>query len=297
MNLNTFSHLLHQYQVVAVDEYNEKPHRVYIARSETQITELSNVILIDLDRQEVYSPQMIGSYAKFMCPIRFINLNRDNIEEIQKQIEQLPDLTKINLSRIMDEKPEITDGGYRSFYDLNEYLFKDLTRKFQDQGSLDACDFFCIIIWKANRAKSKIANKLLKKFNSLEVASRTITSTLHNENMSDNERFKYLLDIGFRLPMLSAILTVLYPDRFTVYDYRICSHPEMAEFTKLEYMTKDSQLYWNLYQDYIAAVIENTPSWMTLRQKDQYLWGKSFALQVKSDIENNFKTLGKYDDK
>ncbi len=127
MNLNTFSHLFLQYQVVAVDEYNEKPHRVYIARSENQITELAKVILIDLDHQEVYFPQMIGSYAKFMCPIRLINPNRDNIEEIQKQIEQLSDLTKINLSRIMEEKPEI------SYEDIKQpNIMENTIRKYID---------------------------------------------------------------------------------------------------------------------------------------------------------------------
>ena len=30
-------------------------------------------------------------------------------------------------------------------------------------------------------------------------------------------------DWAFRLPMASAILTVLYPDSFTVYDIRVCS--------------------------------------------------------------------------
>ena len=289
MSLNTFSYLLNQYQVIAVDDYNQIPHRIYIAPSGNQVTELTKVILIDLDRHEVFAPQMIGSYAKFLCPVRLIDPNLDNIEEILKRIEKLPDLTKINLSRIMEEKPEIADYGYQSFYDLNEYLFKELNKKFKEHGSLDACDFFCIVIWKANRAKSTMARMLLRKFNSLEIASRSITSYLSNENLSDYDRFKYLLGMGFRLPMLSAILTVLYPERFLVYDYRICSNQEMVDFKKLSNGIKDTQSYWHQYQNYIASVIENTPSWMTLRQKDQYLWGKSFALQLKEDIECNFE--------
>lgn len=288
MNKNTFSFLLNEYHVVAVDEYNEKPHRIYIAQSTNAVNELTKVILIDFTNNEAFTPQMIGSYAKFMCPIRLIDPNRDNIEDIQKRIEELPDLTKINLSRIMEEKPEISDEGYLSFYSLDDYLFKDLNKKFQEKGSLDACDFFCIIIWKANRAKSTMAKMLLKKFNSLEDASRSITSYLSNRNLNDYDRFKYLLETGFRLPMLSAILTVLYPERFTIYDYRNCSHPEMTEFKKLDNGIKDTRSYWSLYQDYIAAVVENTPTWMTLRQKDQYLWGKSFAIQLKKDIECNF---------
>ena len=114
MSLNTFSYLLNQYQIVAVDDYNQIPHWIYIAPSGNQVTELTKVICIDLDRQVVFAPQMIGSYAKFMTPIRLIDPNLDNIEEIQKRIEELPDLTKINLSRIMEEKPEIRDEGSHS---------------------------------------------------------------------------------------------------------------------------------------------------------------------------------------
>ncbi len=33
-------------------------------------------------------------------------------------------------------------------------------------------------------------------------------------------------DWGFRLPMASAILTVLYPEEFTVYDVRVCNEVE-----------------------------------------------------------------------
>lgn len=178
--------------------------------------------------------------------------------------------------------------GYGSFYNMDEYLFQDLKDKFLKEGSLGAFDFFCIIVWKANRAKSRIAKNLLKKFNNLEDAARTITSSLRNENLADFDRFRYLLDLGFRLPMLSAILTVLYPSRFLVYDYRICSNPEMSEFENLANGISNTEVFWKQYKRYIQAVEENTPSGMTLRQKDQYLWGKSFAMQLKTDIENEF---------
>jgi hypothetical protein len=173
------------------------------------------------------------------------------------------------------------------FYDLHKYLIDDVSRKFQEFGSINAFDFFCIIIWKANRVKSKIAKKLLEKFISLEDAAKEITSELYKAN-SDLDRFKYLCRLkGLQLPMISAILTVLYPDRFLVYDYRICSHQEMNEFKNIS--KKDPLACWKRYQCYIEKAKGITPSKMTLRQKDQYLWGMSFASQLKSDITNNFK--------
>jgi hypothetical protein len=45
------------------------------------------------------------------------------------------------------------------------------------------------------------------------------------------DKLRYLLaDWGFRLPMATAILTVLYPEEFTVYDTRVCAL--LGEFTK-----------------------------------------------------------------
>ena len=52
---------------------------------------------------------------------------------------------------------------YLRYYDLETYLFEDVRRRFHAERSLSAFDFFSIVIWKANRAKSKIAHRLLSK--------------------------------------------------------------------------------------------------------------------------------------
>ena len=113
---------------------------------------------------------------------------------------------------------------HSKYYDLEHYLFQDVTKRFNDNGFIEAFDFFCIIIWKANRAKSKIAKKLIEvsKSEDLDIICKNLTSQIYNSK-SKKERLKILLDDWkFRLPMASAILTVLYPDLFTVYDYRVC---------------------------------------------------------------------------
>ena len=51
---------------------------------------------------------------------------------------------------------------YIELYHLEEYLFKTVNARFKNDKKINAYDFFCIIIWKANRAKSKIAKKLIK---------------------------------------------------------------------------------------------------------------------------------------
>ena len=46
----------------------------------------------------------------------------------------------------------------RKFYNLENYLFEEVSKRFSEHGYLEVFDFFCIVIWKANRSKSKIAN-------------------------------------------------------------------------------------------------------------------------------------------
>jgi len=49
------------------------------------------------------------------------------------------------------------------FYDLERFLLEDVRSRFNIVGSIGAFDFFAIVIWKANRAKSHIARRLRRK--------------------------------------------------------------------------------------------------------------------------------------
>lgn len=177
--------------------------------------------------------------------------------------------------------------SYGQYYDLESYLFKTVRDRFREQGFLDAFDFFCIVIWKANRSKSKIARSLMKKgFDRLDTAVEALTSGLAKQN-SDEGRFRLLFDEwGLRVPMASAILTVLYPENFTVYDVRVCDI--IGDFHNLQYLASFDSV-WLRYQDYMRAVMRAAPDGFTLREKDRYLWGKSFYEQLRRDIKNTFR--------
>ena len=105
---------------------------------------------------------------------------------------------------------------YLKLYDLERYLFDVVHSAFQKDKRLSAFDFFCIIIWKANRAKSKVALKLLSHDSQgrkdLNAIVGDLTSVI--ARATDNkERMRILIaKWEFRLPMASAILTVLYPE-------------------------------------------------------------------------------------
>jgi hypothetical protein len=183
---------------------------------------------------------------------------------------------------------------YRQFYSLERYLFEIVGDKFRKEGSLCAFDFFCIVIWKANRAKSKIAYKIITSASltggSLEERVRCLTKTL-SEKQTSEDRLRYLInDLKFRLPMASAILTVLYPDEFTIYDVRVCNQLSGKERHLRLANKSDFEEVWKGYMDFKKAVEDAVPHMSGLRDKDRYLWGESFYEQLSTDIRNEFKT-------
>lgn len=179
--------------------------------------------------------------------------------------------------------------NYEKYYDLETYIFNDVNQAFHQNKKLTAEQFFCIVIWKANRAKSKIAEKLTDKIkidgaNSLEDKIGVITSKIHQAT-SSKEKLKVLIDYEFRLPMASAILSVLYPNDFSVYDVRVCEILQ-DDFAKIADWKFDRM--WSRYKTYLEKVKEISKK-SNYRDADKYLWAQSFHNQLISDLENNFK--------
>ncbi len=175
---------------------------------------------------------------------------------------------------------------YREFYNLENYLYERVNCAFQERGWLTAEEFFCIIIWKSNRAKSKVSARLLNKgYKNLDDAVKVLTSGIGKLNTSE-EKFIYMVsEWGFRLPITSAILTVLFPEDFTVYDYRVCE--SLGKYNELNRISSARKL-WKGYSEYLNDVRRRVPRIASLRDKDRYIWGKSFYLQLKNDIDNCF---------
>jgi hypothetical protein len=172
------------------------------------------------------------------------------------------------------------------FYDQEQYLFETVGPRFREQKFLAAFDFFCIVIWKANRAKSKIATRLINKNNgTLEQAVEQLTREIA-QAVRDQDRLEVLMSgWGIRLPMASAILTVLYPNQFTIYDVRVC---EVLDDFRSPGNTTHPARCWEGYRTYVKAVQRAVIEPLSLRDKDRWLWGQSFALQLQRDIRQGF---------
>jgi hypothetical protein len=168
---------------------------------------------------------------------------------------------------------------FLKYYDLEKYLFEDVGPRFRRNGLIDPTDLFMIFIWKSNRAKTIVRDKLKKRTGEdFSVAVATISRALFSAQ-ERKERLAILMrDWGLRLPMASAILTVLYPDEFTVYDARVC---RVLDFTQWNMPFSDN--CWSHYEEYKSAVCHHSPADLSLRDRDRCLWGKSFYEDAKKD--------------
>ena len=184
----------------------------------------------------------------------------------------------------MSTPQPLIDPDPLPLYDLERYLFDTVSVRFAQEGILSSFDFFCIVIWKANRAKSRIAQRLMARVPNLEDAVRTLTQEIAQAETS-RERLRVLLEVwGFRLPMASALLTVFYPEDFTVYDVRALEAlGNLKDFSELSFLK-----LWPRYEAYIKAVRDSGPTERSLRDKDRTLWARSFRAQLEHDLERGF---------
>lgn len=86
--------------------------------------------------------------------------------------------------------------------------------------------------------------------------------------------------------MASSILSVLWPDEFTIYDVRVCG--ELNDFQNVGNLTRFDKL-WPRYDAYRAAVRATAPKGLSLRNADRFLWGRSAASQLRKDIARRFR--------
>lgn len=179
---------------------------------------------------------------------------------------------------------------YLKLYDLESYLFNKVNQSFMTDHFLNAFDFFCIIIWKANRSKSKMALKLIandsQRRTDLNIIVKDITQSIF-EASNDKERMKILIvNWKFRLPMATAILAVLYPSSYTIYDARVCE--QLNNYSTLKTKADFDELYKG-YLEFKQVVINEAQQILSLRDKDRFLFGKSFSEQLENDIQSNFQ--------
>jgi hypothetical protein len=166
------------------------------------------------------------------------------------------------------------EKNYLDYYNSENYLLR-VGDSFRQTVKIEPADFYMILVWKANRAKNYHRDRLKDITGSnFETAVSTIALELSSAT-GKKQRLEVLLEKWkFALPTASAILTILYPDDFTVYDYRVCR--EVGR-------TYRNWLGWTEYEQFEESVIDAAPRELKLRDKDRFLIGRSTRKDIERD--------------
>lgn len=166
---------------------------------------------------------------------------------------------------------------YLKYYNLEEYLLGEVRDNFNKNGCLTPEEFFCIVIWKRNASKTKI-KRGIKEINK---NIYTITSDIYKTE-DRKQKLKILISIpNMGIAIASAILTVLYPKEFSVYDVRVGGQLGIKkEIT-------DCERYFKEFLPNIITTAEKVSGIknLSLRNADRILWGKSFHDNLKDLIK------------
>lgn len=168
---------------------------------------------------------------------------------------------------------------FRKFANPETNLFPKIEQRFRDEGVLTPIDLWTILKWKANRAAPRQLKRLTSEGATFSDQAGAISAALSKADEPQDRLAVLIRDFGFRLPTASAVLTVLNPDEFTIYDFRVCCEISRAgngDFKKLKYHRYMPRL-WSNYTAFKDAAIASAPAGLSLREVDHYLWGKSWA--------------------
>ena len=171
--------------------------------------------------------------------------------------------------------------NYLEYYWLEKYIEKKVKSAFVENNFLTAEQFFSIIFWKSKRPAKRIRAGLLN------VAIKELTEAIDKEKDHDAKLDILLKRDGFDIAMASAVLTILYPKIFTVYDYRVrdqlnkrIEKLNKGSKTKLEKVrdlstVSNRQEKKKLYWEYVELV-RSAGTELSLRDCDRALWAKSW---------------------
>jgi hypothetical protein len=166
-------------------------------------------------------------------------------------------------------------------YDLERYLLEVVSPRFVTDQTLAPYDFFAIVIWKSNRTKTKIKQ-------GLAAAGLSVEALMHEVSRAGGpaDKVETLLRIyGIGLSIASAILTICYPDEFTVLDYRAWESLQELGVDGLPpkepYDTPTYLQYCQVCQDLARRL------GLSLRDLDRALWAHSWKKDLIALIGRN----------
>ena len=203
-----------------------------------------------------------------------------------------------NLPQIFMSESELK--SYLKYYNLEDYLFDDIHNNFIKNKCLDDYEFFAIVCWKRKATAIKVAKRWNGEWNKDRLSIQDITSKVYLEpdDMKKMEILKNINQVG--VAIASAILTVCYPEKFTIIDYRALNSLRKKEKKKCENEKLPQKAENFKIEDYINYNNICKEVWNkycpSLRDFDRCLWTMDWCdgeKGLKEVVETYTKNLGK----
>jgi thermostable 8-oxoguanine DNA glycosylase len=158
-------------------------------------------------------------------------------------------------------------------YDLEQRVFPAIAKRIEAGEELDNRDVLQILKWKLGRvtnanAKTVSAENLNQINEAIKVAKKPECGA---EALEALDRIP-----GIGLATATAILTICYPEKFTILDWRALEMLQEATRVSADDWTASTYM-----KEYLPRVREQQALWAcTLRDADRALWGLSVRKRI-----------------
>lgn len=166
---------------------------------------------------------------------------------------------------------------YIQLYDVERYLFTVIGPEIKKKKYFSFNDFYQIVMWKSVRPKSRyISNKEQVERISREALSKS----------DESEKIQTLCELnGVGIPTASAILTIIYPEKYAVIDIRCLE--ALNDILKIKISKSVSLKTWLKYLELIRNIAKENN--IKPRELDMAL----FAMHKENLDKQNHKNLYK----
>jgi hypothetical protein len=179
-------------------------------------------------------------------------------------------------------------------YDPEERVFPAISDRIAAGGKLTKRDVLQILKWKLGRIKG--ANAQTVSDRNMEAINEAVKDARNAEHSVDALKNLDLIP-GIGLATATAILTICYPEEFTIIDWRVLETLDLfpsriAQTAGREHNTE----VWtanDYIADYLPCIKKQADLWgCTLREADRALWGLSVKEGIDKMIEDPDRTPG-----
>ena len=179
-------------------------------------------------------------------------------------------------------------------YDPETRVFPKLVKKVKEGHELSNLDVLLILKWKLGRIKDCNSQTVaIDKVKEINGAIRLASKADHKSQIDALTALEKIPGIG--LATATAILTICYPDVFTIIDQRVLEVLELFPSKLRKHKNYDTYDWTpvDYVDEYLPRVKECSVGWdCSLRDADRALWGISVNNRIEKVIAMSSSTAG-----